>query len=147
MFVSFRGDTRNGFTDHLFGALQRNGIVAFRDDTKLKRGEPVWSELQQAIEVSRVFIVVFSHNYASSTWCLRELAKIFDCVNVKESGKSVLPVFYDVDPFEVRKQGGKYGEAFTKHEEIFKEDLEMVQSWRLALTQVANLSGWDIRNK
>ena len=145
MFVSFRGDTRNGFTDHLFGALQRNGIVAFRDDTKLKRGEPVWSELQQAIEVSRVFIVVFSRNYASSTLCLREVVKIFDCV--RESRKRVLPVFYDVDPSEVRKQSGKYGKAFAKHEEVFRENLEMVQSWRGFLTQLANLAGWDIRNK
>ncbi|RDX92886.1 TMV resistance protein N, partial [Mucuna pruriens] len=148
VFVSFRGDTRNNFTDHLFGAFQRRGIVTFRDDKKLKKGEPVAPELLQAIEGSRVLIVIFSKNYASSTWCLRELEKIFECLQV--SGKCVLPIFYDVDPSEVRKQGGDFEKAFAKHEERFKLDSCMmmkVQRWREALTQVANLSGWDVRDK
>ncbi|KAG4967937.1 hypothetical protein JHK87_033588 [Glycine soja] len=149
VFVSFRGkDTRNNFTDHLFGALQRKGILTFRDDTKLKKGERILSSLMQAIEGSQIFVIVFSKNYASSTWCLRELEKILDCVRVP--GKRVLPIFYDVDPSEVRKQTGDYGKAFTKHEERFKDDVEKmeeVKRWRRALTQVANFSGWDMMNK
>ncbi|GAU18045.1 hypothetical protein TSUD_51560 [Trifolium subterraneum] len=146
VFVSFRGeDTRNNFTDHLFGALHKKGIVTFRDDTKLKKGEHISSELLQAIEGSRIFIVIFSRNYASSTWCLQELAKIADCIDV--SGQTVLPIFYDVNPSEVRKQSGDYEKSFLKHEEIFKENLEEVQRWRDALAQVANLCGWDVRDK
>nr|ALN97041.1 disease resistance protein [Caragana korshinskii] len=147
VFVSFRGmDTRCNFTDHLFGALQRKGITAFRDDTKLKKGESIAPELLHAIESSRVFIVVFSKNYASSTWCLRELEKILECAQLLEK-KRVLPVFFDVDPSEVRHQKGGYAEAFARHEERFKQDMEMVGRWKAALTQVANLSGWDVRHK
>nr|KYP42771.1 TMV resistance protein N [Cajanus cajan] len=148
VFVSFRGDTRNNFTDHLFGAFKRRGIVTFRDDTKLKKGEPLAPELLQAIEGSRILIVIFSKNYASSTWCLRELEKIFDCIQV--TGKRVFPIFYDVDPSEVRKQSGDFKNAFDNHEERFKHDsckMMEVQRWREALTQVANLSGWDVRYK
>ncbi|KAK7257343.1 hypothetical protein RIF29_31250 [Crotalaria pallida] len=146
VFISFRGvDTRNNFTDHLFAALRRKSIHAFRDDKKLKKGEAIAPELIQAIEGSHVYIVVFSKNYASSTWCLRELAKIVECHNV--SGKRVLPVFYEVDPSDVRKQSGEFGKAFAGYEEIFKENLEMIQRWREALIQVANLCGWDIRDK
>ncbi|KAK7257341.1 hypothetical protein RIF29_31245 [Crotalaria pallida] len=146
VFISFRGvDTRNNFTDHLFAALGRKSIHTFRDDKKLKKGEAIAPELIQAIEGSHVYIVVFSKNYVSSTWCLRELAKIVECHNV--SGKRVLPVFYDVDPSEVRKQSGDFGIAFAEYEERFREDLEMIQSWKEALMQVANLSGWDIRDK
>ncbi|XP_061353729.1 disease resistance protein RUN1-like [Gastrolobium bilobum] len=149
VFVSFRGeDTRNNFTDHLYAALHRNGIIAFRDDTNLKKGESIAPELMQAIEGSQVLIVIFSKNYASSTWCLQELIEFLNCVQV--SGKHVLPIFYDVDPSEVRKQSGSYDKAFGEHEERFKEDLEKmveVQRWREALTQVANLSGWDVRDK
>jgi len=138
VFVSFRGeDTRNNLTDHLFGAFHKKSIVAFRDDTKLKKGENISSELLQAIEGSRILIVIFSKNYASSTWCLQELAKIADCIEVQ--GQTVLPIFYDVNPSEVRKQTGDYGKAFLKHEERFKENLEKVQRWRGALAQVANL--------
>ena len=121
VFVSFRGtDTCFNFTDHLFAALQRKGIFAFRDDTKLQKGESIAPELFHAIEASQVFIVVFSKNYASSTWCLRELEKIFECSQLY--GKRVLPVFYDVDPSEVRKQSGNYEKAFVEHEETFKHD-------------------------
>jgi len=47
----------------------------------------------------------------------------------------------------VRYQKGNYAEAFSKHEQRFQQDSEMVQRWREALTQVANLSGWDVRHK
>jgi len=77
VFVSFRGeDTRNGFTNHLFAALQRKGVLAFRDDQTIDKGEFLECELLQAIEESRVFIVVFSKDYASSTWCLKEFTKM-----------------------------------------------------------------------
>jgi hypothetical protein len=70
---------------------------------------------------------------------------ILECVQV--FGKRVLPVFYDVDPSEVRYQKGSYGEAFLKHEQRFQRDSETLQRWREDLTQVANLSGWDLRDK
>ncbi|RDX88609.1 TMV resistance protein N, partial [Mucuna pruriens] len=149
VFVSFRGeDTRNSFTDFLFQALRRKAIDAFKDDTHLNKGESIAPELLQAIHGSRIFIVVFSQNYASSTWCLCELAQICNCVQT--SPRHVLPIFYDVDPSEVRKQSGYYEKAFVEHEESFKKDKERmkeVQRWKEALTRMANFSGWDIRNK
>ncbi|XLR13533.1 hypothetical protein S83_041471 [Arachis hypogaea] len=148
VFVSFRGETRFNFTDHLYAALRRHGMVAFRDDTRLQKGGPISAGLLEAIEGSQVLIVVFSMNYASSTWCLQELAKIADYMNIP--GQRVLPVFCDVSPSEVRKQSGNYEKAFEEHEERFKEDAEMmeqVRRWRAALTQVASLSGWDLKDK
>ncbi|RDY06491.1 TMV resistance protein N, partial [Mucuna pruriens] len=149
VFVSFRGeDTRNNFTAFLFYALQKNGIDAFKDDADLKKGESIAPELLQAIQASRIFIVVFSKDYASSTWCLRELLQICNCIAA--SPRHVLPIFYDVDPSEVRKQSGYFEKVFAEHEERFREDkekMEEVQRWRHTLTQVANISGWDIRNK
>ena len=72
VFVSFRGaDTCNNFTDHLFVALQRKGIITFKDEKTLKKGEPIAPELSQAIEGSWVLVVIFSKNYATSTWCLK----------------------------------------------------------------------------
>ncbi|XP_016191455.1 TMV resistance protein N-like [Arachis ipaensis] len=131
VFVSFRGETRFNFTDHLYAALRRHGMVAFRDDTRLQKGGPISAGLLQSIEGSQVLIVVFSINYASSTWCLQELAKIADYMNIP--GHRVLPVFCDVSPSEVRKQSGNYEKAFVEHEERFKEDAEMmeqVRRWR-----------------
>ena len=108
VFLSFRGeDTRHGFVSHLYTALYQRGIYTFIDND-LPRGEEISVELLKTIENSTTSIIVFSENYASSTWCLEELAKIVEC---RKNKQLVRLVFYKVDPSEVRKQEGKYGEA------------------------------------
>ena len=143
VFVSFNGkDTRLSFTDHLFAALNRREINTFRDDRKLKRGKDIWTGLEKAIETSRIAVIVFSRNYASSSWCLNELAKIMECKQKLQ--QTVLPIFYDVNPSEVRSQKGSLAEVFAKHKECFEED--KVARWKAALTEAASLSGWDLQN-
>ncbi|XP_021824104.1 TMV resistance protein N-like isoform X2 [Prunus avium] len=145
VFLSFRGaDTRNSFVSHLYHELQHRGIKTFKDDPKLERGTTISSELFKAIQESRLAIVVLSPNYASSSWCLDELTKILQCM---KSNGSVLPVFYNVDPSDVRKQSGSFAGAFAEHEKRFREDIEKVKRWRAALTEVANLSGFDSKNE
>ncbi|KAI5596076.1 hypothetical protein BDE02_03G182600 [Populus trichocarpa] len=146
VFVSFRGqDTRKNFTDHLYTALHHARIHAFRDDEKLRRGEEISLQLSKAIQESKISIVVFSKGYASSTWCLGELQKILECRR-QPTGQIVLPVFYDIDPSDIRKQTGSFAEAFDRHEARFKEEMEKVQKWRKALVEAANLSGLDRRS-
>nr|XP_023923648.1 TMV resistance protein N-like [Quercus suber] len=143
VFLSFRGeDTRNKFMGHLYEALIQKGIFTFKDDEKLERGKPISPELLKAIEESRFAVVILSENYASSTWCLDELAKIICCKN--ETGMTVLPVFHYVEPSDVRKQMGTFAQAFAKHEE--KENTEKVEKWRDALTQVGSLRGWHLKD-
>ncbi|RHN52357.1 putative TIR domain, P-loop containing nucleoside triphosphate hydrolase [Medicago truncatula] len=144
VFLNFRGsDTRDGFTGHLYKALTDKGIHTFIDDCDLKRGDEITPSLIKAIEESRIFIPVFSINYASSKFCLDELVHIIHCYKTK--GRLVLPVFYGVDPTQIRHQSGSYGEHLTKHEESFqnnKKNKERLHQWKLALTQAANLSGY-----
>ncbi|XP_031114090.1 TMV resistance protein N-like [Ipomoea triloba] len=143
VFLSFRGeDTRKTFTDHLYSALCQTGIRTFRDDEELRNGEYLAPDLTRAIQNSRISMIVFSKDYASSRWCLDELVQIIEC---KEKGNQIVfPIFYDVDPSDVRKQSGNYGLAFAKHEKRFEEG-DKVQKWRDALTKVANMSGWDLQ--
>jgi len=146
VFLSFRGkDTRNNFTSHLYSNLTQRGIKVYRDDSELERGKTIEPALWKAIEESRFSVIIFSRDYASSPWCLDELVKIVQCM--KEKGQTVLPVFYDVDPSEVAEQKGEYKKAFVKHEKKFKENLENVRIWKDCLSTVANLSGWDVRNR
>ncbi|XP_052877386.1 disease resistance protein RPV1-like [Gossypium arboreum] len=146
VFLSFRGeDTRKNFTDHLYNALNRNGIVTFRDDPKLKAGEEIAPELFKAIQQSWCSVIVFPETYAFSGWCLEELAEIVKQKNDK--GHKVFPIFYHVDPFDLRKQKGKVEEAFAKHEERYKENKDKIQKWRNALTEVANIKGWHLHNR
>ncbi|XP_059277143.1 disease resistance protein RUN1-like isoform X2 [Lycium ferocissimum] len=144
VFLSFRGeDTRKNFTGHLYSRLCQVGVNTFIDDEELKKGDVISTKLEKAIQESKVSIVVFSRNYASSSWCLDELVKILEC---KEKLKQVvLPIFYDVDPSQVRKQNGCFGEALA----MLKErsfGAQRMDKWTTALTEAANLSGWNLRN-
>ena len=144
-FLSFRGeDTRKNFTDHLYAALINAGVNTFIDDDERPRGRDIYSELIKAIQESKISVVVFSKGYASSRWCLDELEKIIECKNT--IGQIVIPIFYDVHPSDVRKQTGSYAKAFAEHEEGFEADMEMIKSWRAALSGTADLSGWDLQN-
>ncbi|KAM5549065.1 hypothetical protein ABKV19_000470 [Rosa sericea] len=143
VFLSFSGrDTRNNFTGHLHLNLVNKGIKTYIDND-LTRGEDITKELLEAIEGSRISIVVFSANYASSKWCLDELVKIFQCKKSKQ--QIVYPIFYKVEPSEIRYQKGQVGEAIarlSKH----KDNLEKMESWKAALRKTADLSGWQIKD-
>ncbi|EOY10025.1 TMV resistance protein N [Theobroma cacao] len=140
VFLSFRGtDTRKNFTDHLYMALVQAGIHTFRDDDEIERGENIRDKIERAMQESKIFIIVFSKNYASSTWCLNELVKILE--HRKFSKHIVLPIFYDVNPSQVKKQTESFAEAFARHEESFKSEMDVVQRWRAALREVADLGG------
>ncbi|MED6143249.1 hypothetical protein PIB30_004335 [Stylosanthes scabra] len=145
VFISFRGqDTRYGFTGNLCNALCRKGIHTFIDDEELQRGDEITPSLLSAIQESRIAIIVLSPNYASSSFCLDELVHILHCI--KGKNRLVLPVFFEVDPCDVRHQRNSFGEAMAKHEKRFKDDLNKVQKWKEALHQVANLSGYHFKH-
>ncbi|KAI3703045.1 hypothetical protein L6452_28799 [Arctium lappa] len=139
VFLSFRGeDTRRTFVDHLYHALQQKNIHTYKDDVTIKKGERISDELIKSIEDSRFFIIVFSKNYASSSWCLDELVKIMKCQKMTEH--TAYPLFYDVEPTEVRKQSGEFGKAFAKYERE-----EAAEKWREALKEAAELAGWELK--
>nr|XP_043635305.1 TMV resistance protein N-like isoform X2 [Erigeron canadensis] len=139
---SFRGkDTRKTFVDHLYYALQQHGILTYKDDEMLDRGDTIGPSLFEAIEESWILVIIFSENYADSSWCLDELSHIMDCKD-SETGQIVFPIFYNVDPSDVRKQKRKYGEAFAKHE-LLEDNKNKVESWKKVLVDASNIAGWE----
>ncbi|KAJ0623405.1 putative TIR domain, P-loop containing nucleoside triphosphate hydrolase [Helianthus annuus] len=155
VFLSFRGaDTRNGFTDHIYNTLLDARINTFLDDEEIETGEPLKPELESAIKSSRASIIVLSKNYASSTWCLDELVLILE--QQRSFNQIVIPIFYDVEPTDVRKQQSSFGEAMWKHKERMEAETNAekrsewgrkMELWGRALTQVADLKGKDAKNR
>ncbi|KAL5538688.1 hypothetical protein UlMin_045192 [Ulmus minor] len=84
VFISFRGETRNSFTSHLYSALCQKHIKAYIDDVSLEKGDDISPALPKTIEESAISIIIFSENYASSGWCLDELVHILKCKEEKD---------------------------------------------------------------
>ncbi|XP_048133000.1 disease resistance protein L6-like isoform X2 [Rhodamnia argentea] len=140
VFLSFRGkDTRKGFTDYLYTSLKVAGIHVFRDDNELRVGDEFGPELLCSITQSKISIPIISENYASSTWCLRELAHILKCR--RNRGQIVLPIFYKVEPSQVRRLLGGFGDAISAHKRNLDE--RIVKEWEEALKEVTSLKVWE----
>ncbi|KAJ0886202.1 putative TIR domain, P-loop containing nucleoside triphosphate hydrolase [Helianthus annuus] len=169
VFLSFRGkDVRKNFVDHLYHALRQKGVITYKDDERIEKGKRISDQLITSIEESRFHIIVFSKNYASSSWCLDELVNIMKCQKMME--QTAYPVFYDVEPTEVRNQSGAVGKAFAKHVRgscssvlpldclcpivpssfngftVNREKEDDVGRWRNALKEAAGLAGMELKN-
>ncbi|KAK8703807.1 hypothetical protein V6N13_047453 [Hibiscus sabdariffa] len=137
VFLSFSGETRNSFTSFLYRDLKRKGIAVYMDEPELKKGDELSPALLKAIEESKITVVIFSENYASSPWCLQELFKI---MGLKRAGKqAVLPVFYHVKPSDVRRCTGSFENSFAKH----LQNCE-AHGWKEAFSEAGHIKGWHI---
>ncbi|CAH8278609.1 unnamed protein product [Arabidopsis lyrata] len=142
VFPSFRGeDVRRDFLSHIQMEFQRMGITPFIDN-EIERGQSIGPELIRAIRESKIAIILLSRNYASSSWCLDELAEIMKCRD--ELGQTVLAVFYKVDPSDVKKLTGDFGKVFKKT--CAGKTKEHVGRWRQALANVATIAGYHSTN-
>ncbi|KAM7511813.1 hypothetical protein LguiB_010688 [Lonicera macranthoides] len=145
VFLSFCGqDTRYGFTDFLYTSLQGAGIRTFRDNENLHVGKEIGPELLKAITDSQISIPIFSKNYASSKWCLLELEQMVQCH--AEGGQIIFPIFFDVEPSDVRHQNGSYEEAFRQYRKK-RLDEKTIRGWKRALTKVGQLKGLELKKE
>ncbi|KAG2302253.1 hypothetical protein Bca52824_030904 [Brassica carinata] len=139
VFIDFSAkDTRYSFVSHLSAAFLRRNISIF-----LGLGEDCsQAATQQAIEGAKVFVVIFSQNYAFSPLSLETLTKFLD-LQRRENGPVVIPVFYgDVTPSVVEQQLERFGVAFSEHRSLFSED-DRVERWRNGLVEAAKLQGYE----
>ena len=140
VFVSFtQEDNSHEFVSDLYAKLKSAGVCVFKDEMEPRSGDQI---LLEAIELSRLSIIVLSRNYANSTWCLQELEKIMECRSSKD--QVVVPEFYEVDPSDVRNQTGHFGQAFRRTEERESTNKNKVLGYRNALRQASCVSGFEI---
>ncbi|OWM77977.1 hypothetical protein CDL15_Pgr018546 [Punica granatum] len=67
--------------------------------------------LLEAIRGSRIALVLFTTHYSNSRWCLDELVEIMNCDGqlYRDHGHMVVPIFFDVEPTDVRMRQGEFG--------------------------------------
>ncbi|CAN1264394.1 Disease resistance protein L6 [Linum perenne] len=143
VFLSFRGpDVRTTFADVLYKFLDRFKIRTFLDDEELRKGEKIAPSLTEAIKESKVYIPILSQGYASSKWCLQELALMVKWCKQGDD-RIILPIFYMMEPRNVRHQESSYKEAFRLHSK--KYDAETIKEWKEALKEVGEMKGWSVK--
>ncbi|XP_014515492.1 TMV resistance protein N-like [Vigna radiata var. radiata] len=147
VFINFGGeDIGRRFVSHLHSVLLQNQVKTFISQENLHEGMKL-EEHMRAIGHTKITIIVFSKSYAESIWCLLELEKIIECDET--FGQIVLPLFYEIDPSDVRHQKDDFGKALEEaaHKSYSGEQLEHALSkWSRALTTAARITGWDFRN-
>nr|ADW94528.1 putative truncated TIR-NBS-LRR protein [Pinus monticola] len=145
VFISHSGkDVKKTFASHLYYRLVSFGLRVFLDYQELRKGEDFPCEIKGAIKNASVHIAVFSPTYAASQWCLDEL------VLMLETRAPIIPVFYHVEPTELRRSHGDgvYARSLSNLEKKRKHDNEprydsgTIENWRNALSQVADKSGF-----
>lgn len=137
-FLSFQRDTSHDFTDRLYEALVKEQVRVWNDDVEGGDHHELRPSLVEAIEDSVAFVVVLSPNYANSHLRLEELAKFCDLRSSLE--RLVLPIFYMVEPWEVKTQQGPFEKDFEDYSKRFGE--EKIQRWKRAMDLVGNISGF-----
>ncbi|CAN1264349.1 Disease resistance protein L6 [Linum perenne] len=143
VFLSFRGpDVRTTFADVLYKFLDHSKIRTFLDDEELRKGETITPSLEKAIKESKVYIPIISQDYASSKWCLQELALMVKWCKQGDD-RIILPIFYMMEPRDVRHQEGSYKKAFQSHRK--KYDAEIIKEWKEALKEVGEMKGWSVK--
>jgi len=138
VFLNHRGpDVKTTFVAHLYDALCTAGFHPFLDAKSLIKGQHAFNSINEALSGVRVHIAVFSKGYAESKYCLNELCDML------ESGKDILPIFYDVEPEHLRRpHHGPFAAAFRKHLKRGRKD--NIKRWEEALLKVANITGFRL---
>ncbi|ESQ44779.1 hypothetical protein EUTSA_v10003383mg [Eutrema salsugineum] len=138
VFVNFRGEElRRGFISFLEPALKNEYINVFIDVLEL-RGRDL-QNLFVRIKESKIALVIFSKDYTNSEWCLDELAKIKECMDL--GNLEVIPIFYKVEPSVVKHLQGYFGENFMNLKSRYKNDPERTRKWEEALASVPQKFG------
>ncbi|KAF3784369.1 TMV resistance protein [Nymphaea thermarum] len=146
VFMSFRGeDTRNNFAGLLRYRLDQQCRRTFFDEEDLHKGERI-EEILEAISRSKILVPIFSQRYAESNWCLREVAKMVKCCCDVGQERLIIPIFFNVNPEEVRRQSGPFAAAFQKHQTKRMDSNGEVHERKHALRYVGGISGFHLQN-
>ncbi|XP_059065776.1 TMV resistance protein N-like [Cryptomeria japonica] len=144
VFINHRGvDTKHTLATSIYNALNGIGLKVFLDEKELELGNFITAEIEEAMRTSLIHIAIFSPRYAESPWCLAELSYML------KTGTTIIPVFYDVEPSDLRYLKGPFGAAFEEHENKKRKRYapEKLEEWKEALSNISLRHGQVLKGK
>ncbi|GLJ33349.1 hypothetical protein SUGI_0670890 [Cryptomeria japonica] len=136
VFINHRGpDVKLTLATQLYNSLKERNIQVFLDKEEKEVGNLFGSTIETAILSAKVHIAIFSPRYAESPWCLDEL------VLMLQSEAKIIPVFYQVEPRELRRiETGVYADAFIQYEKKGRY-MAKLNTWKEALRSISSIAG------
>ncbi|KAF8017509.1 hypothetical protein BT93_H2629 [Corymbia citriodora subsp. variegata] len=125
--------------------MVEKGIRVFKDDEEVRIGQKIDGNLLRALDNTQIYIPIFSKGFAFSPWCLREVAHMIDCTFKSDGKKEILPIFFDVEPDDVKLKTNLFRDALCEHEK--KYGSREVKRWGDALVEVPTRVGWKLEGK
>ena len=126
----------------LYKGLKQKGLQPYLDREAIPFGEDCWKSIEDGIKNSPIAVVVFFERYAESEWCLKELHVMLEA----HSCKKVLPIFYNVTPWDLRNpERGQFKDGFAKLKRKFNS--EVIEEWKTDLEVASKLMGWEHSDK
>ncbi|KAK1417276.1 hypothetical protein QVD17_26402 [Tagetes erecta] len=158
VFLSYYGlGTRNNFVDDILYALGEKGTSTRMVDISIvgSRFSYLSQEIFDLMEQSSMAVIVFCKDYVTTPRCLDELLMIMVLSKEVERGFNVVPVFYNIDPLELRnsdwpiqeiQQNGMHLEK-TFGYTFCEYTAESIEIWRQAVVELTNLHGLTMKFK
>ncbi|XP_059073304.1 disease resistance protein RUN1-like [Cryptomeria japonica] len=141
VFINHRGpDVKHKLATDIYNALHSMGLNVFLDSHDLHLGDFFPSELQQALSSSSLHVAIFSPTYAKSPWCLAELSFML------KTGTPIIPIFYRVQPEDLRHLKGIYADSFSEYEKKGRY-IDKLEEWKKALRDVSFYKGESVNNE
>ncbi|XP_057834012.2 disease resistance protein RPV1 isoform X2 [Cryptomeria japonica] len=144
VFINHCGaDVKFTLATTIHDKLNALGLSVFLDVHSLRLGDVIPAQIEEAMRTASLHIAIFSQKYAHSPWCLAELSFML------KTGKRIIPVFYHVDPSDLRWVGqgkGIYAPAFSQHKEKDRYSEKKLDEWKKALESVSFGSGCVIKD-
>ncbi|XP_057867119.2 TMV resistance protein N isoform X2 [Cryptomeria japonica] len=141
VFINHRGpDVKHTLAATLYHTLSVMGLRVFLDSQELQLGEYLPKEIEEAMHSASLHIAILSKTYAQSPWCLAELSYML------KTGTQIIPIFYHLQPGQVRHGKGMYADAFSQHIKKGRYSSEKIQEWKKAVEDVCSIVGEIIDN-
>ncbi len=95
-FISHAVEDKIPIANELCQKLEQAGLKIWYSGRELNAGDSIATTIHDGLNKSRFGIVIFSKNYISKTWTLREFFHLM--AREKGGNKVILPILYDVTP-------------------------------------------------
>ncbi|XP_056159813.1 disease resistance protein Roq1-like [Syzygium oleosum] len=119
--------------------LYHNAILTLKLNKKLS------NEQVDACRMALKEVGAIKGREVKNHWCLCELAHIVANTSKSEGNKEILPIFFDVEPDDVKLKTRMYRDAINKLKRKKNFSSELVDGWREALMEVDEIKGWEMK--